>query len=169
MGKTAGNYSLAYIVHTVRGAMQRGWRPTWERFYWTGEVKAGTFVGEDRFGNKYFEDKEDQIVRDRWVDYGDWKNIDASQIPPEWHAWLHHITDIPGHSPELIALTPKYKLNHLPNQTSTPNLYTPPHFIFNNRNQAQALEDASRPPSAPISTYTSRITKHSSQSQEKKE
>jgi len=115
---------------------KHGLKPTWTRFYWTGEIKWGTPVGEDKFGNKYYEDKEESIIRDRWVEYGNWHNIDASQIPPEWHAWLHHMTDVPGQSPEIIALTPKYKLNHIPNRTGTTNPYSPNNFLFNPKNPA---------------------------------
>jgi NADH:ubiquinone oxidoreductase subunit len=31
------------------------------------------------------------------VEYSEkaWLDYDASQVPPEWHGWLHHITDEP--------------------------------------------------------------------------
>ena len=31
-------------------------------------------------------------MRDRWVLFHKW-NFDASQVPPEWHQWLHRMTD----------------------------------------------------------------------------
>lgn len=34
----------------------------------------------------------------RWVEYAGKKNfymVDASFIAPEWHGWLHHVTDEP--------------------------------------------------------------------------
>ena len=43
----------------------------------------GKLVGEDDFGNKYYESKSSR----RWVIY---KNeIDATKIPNEWYSWMH--------------------------------------------------------------------------------
>ena len=43
----------------------------------------GRFVGNDSFGNKYYESKKGK----RWVIYFD--EIDASKIPVEWYSWIH--------------------------------------------------------------------------------
>ena len=34
--------------------------------------------------------------RHRWVEYGDKGRYNASQVPAEWHGWLHFITDHTG-------------------------------------------------------------------------
>lgn len=34
--------------------------------------------------------------RHRWVEYADKGRYNASQVPAEWHGWLHHITDSTG-------------------------------------------------------------------------
>ena len=39
--------------------------------------------------------------RHRWVEYADAVDYDASSVPPEWHGWLHHITD---HTPEQVSI-----------------------------------------------------------------
>ncbi|VDM94903.1 unnamed protein product [Thelazia callipaeda] len=59
------------------------------------ETRIGKLVGEDKFGNKYYEDNSYFIPRNRWVEYPEhvWLEYDPSQIPSEWHMWLHHITD----------------------------------------------------------------------------
>ena len=44
---------------------------------------SGKFAGSDQFGNKYYFNSKGK----RWVIYKD--NIEASKIPPEWHAWIH--------------------------------------------------------------------------------
>ncbi|KAH9316490.1 hypothetical protein KI387_025117, partial [Taxus chinensis] len=63
---------------------------------------GATLVGVDRFGNKYYEKLENtQFGRHRWVEYGDKKRYNASMVPPEWHGWLHHITD---HTPEQVLI-----------------------------------------------------------------
>lgn len=53
-------------------------------------------VGTDSFGNKYFEKKDAQWVRNRFVVYAksnNWSQQDPSTVPTEWHAWLHYIGD----------------------------------------------------------------------------
>ena len=32
----------------------------------------------------------------RWVEYADIHNYDAAMISPDWHGWMHHMTDSPG-------------------------------------------------------------------------
>ena len=53
-------------------------------------------VGTDAHGNKYYEKKDAQVGRNRWVVYADgsdWINQNPSVVPPEWHAWLHFVSD----------------------------------------------------------------------------
>ncbi|VDK38005.1 unnamed protein product [Taenia asiatica] len=62
----------------------------------TDELKDGTLVGEDYLGNKYYENDRYFLGRNRWVVYGNrfgW-DYEGSQIPPEWHRWLHYMTDV---------------------------------------------------------------------------
>ena len=52
-----------------------------------GDTKAGTLIGIDRYGNKYFENLAEELpLRTRWVDFRE-KEYDPSQIEPGWHAW----------------------------------------------------------------------------------
>lgn len=60
-----------------------------------GDVKAGTFVGSDVAGNKYYEDLNEVPGRHRWVEFAQNDTFNASQVEPVWHAWLHHIQDLP--------------------------------------------------------------------------
>ncbi|PWZ55755.1 putative NADH dehydrogenase [ubiquinone] 1 alpha subcomplex subunit 12 [Zea mays] len=58
---------------------------------------GATLVGVDKFGNKYYEKLHDtQYGRHRWVEYAEKGRYNASQVPAEWHGWLHHITDSTG-------------------------------------------------------------------------
>lgn len=60
-----------------------------------GDTKAGTLIGTDRYGNRYFENTAEELpLRTRWIDYKD-KEYDASQIEPGWHAWISHMVDAP--------------------------------------------------------------------------
>eukprot|EP00243_Klebsormidium_subtile_P013453 TRINITY_DN8866_c0_g1_i1.p1 TRINITY_DN8866_c0_g1~~TRINITY_DN8866_c0_g1_i1.p1 ORF type:complete len:160 (-),score=36.52 TRINITY_DN8866_c0_g1_i1:451-930(-) len=76
----------------------------------------GKLVGEDKLGNKYYERLTDtQFGRHRWVEYKDNTSYNASTVPPEWHGWLHYITD---YTPsEIQAFTPFYSKEHKGNQT----------------------------------------------------
>ncbi|XP_072958041.1 probable NADH dehydrogenase [ubiquinone] 1 alpha subcomplex subunit 12 isoform X2 [Typha angustifolia] len=84
---------------------------------------GATLVGVDKFGNKYYEKLHDtQFGRHRWVEYAEKRRYDASQIPPEWHGWLHHITDHTGD--ELLLSKPKrYGLEHKENLSGEGDAY----------------------------------------------
>ncbi|KAM3730586.1 hypothetical protein ACB098_12G098200 [Castanea mollissima] len=74
----------------------------------------GNLVGVDKFGNKYYENRNFQSGRHRWVEYAEKGRYNASQVPAEWHGWLHVITDRTGD--ELLMLKPKrYGLEHKEN------------------------------------------------------
>lgn len=60
-----------------------------------GDAKAGTFVGSDRMGNKFYEDFNEIPGRHRWVEYYQNNDVNASQVEPAWHGWLHHIQKEP--------------------------------------------------------------------------
>jgi len=50
-------------------------------------------VGEDEYGNTYFEEKGKGYDgrKRRWVTYSGY--ADASRVPPEWHGWMHYMYD----------------------------------------------------------------------------
>ena len=81
----------------------------------------GAYVGTDGFGNKYYRNtRKARYGRERrWVVYkGD---PEASKVPAEWHAWLHHMSDAP--LPE--ARKRPWQKPHQPNMTGTPEAYRP--------------------------------------------
>uniref|UniRef100_A0A8U8CCL8 NADH dehydrogenase [ubiquinone] 1 alpha subcomplex subunit 12 n=1 Tax=Geospiza parvula TaxID=87175 RepID=A0A8U8CCL8_GEOPR len=66
------------------------------------DLKTGNLIGIDKYGNKYYEDKRNFFGRHRWVVYTEEMNgkntfweVDGSMVPPEWHRWLHSMTDDP--------------------------------------------------------------------------
>jgi NADH:ubiquinone oxidoreductase subunit len=84
---------------------------------------SGRKIGTDRFGNVYFEGKRKLPVYGRarrWVIYAG--APEASAVPPEWHAWLHHTTEAP------LSETKRYawQKEHQPTLTGTPDAYRPP-------------------------------------------
>ncbi|KAJ1732267.1 hypothetical protein LPJ61_002130 [Coemansia biformis] len=58
------------------------------------DAKWGRLVGVDELGNRYYENKEERYGRERWCLPAERPStMDASQIPPRWHSWLHKTTD----------------------------------------------------------------------------
>ena len=55
----------------------------------------GNYVGDDEFGNKYYSNIKDftDTKAKRWVIFKG--RIEATIVPPHWHAWLHKSIDIP--------------------------------------------------------------------------
>ena len=47
-------------------------------------ILFGKFIGEDEFGNKYYENKK---RKKRWIIYNG--EIEATKIPVEWYSWMH--------------------------------------------------------------------------------
>src|SRR3546814_17367741 len=88
----------------------------------------GKLVGEDAFGNRYYVHKSGR-QRDgrqmRWVAYNGL--AEASKVPPEWHGWLHHLTDTP---PEATAPRYAWQKEHMPNLTGTRYAYRPPGHVL---------------------------------------
>jgi NADH:ubiquinone oxidoreductase subunit len=78
-------------------------------------------VGQDAFGNRYYESRRVEPVynrRRRTVALA--KGQDSSVVPPEWHAWLHHLTDEPLPPP-----THAWQKPHQPNLTGTVGAWRP--------------------------------------------
>ncbi|HEY8574447.1 NADH:ubiquinone oxidoreductase subunit NDUFA12 [Phenylobacterium sp.] len=87
--------------------------------------KRGVFVGQDDFGNRYYEAKD---VRDsydgrkrRWVIFKGY--ADASKVPAEWHGWLHHTFDEPPTTQPLLRRS--WEKDHNPNLSGTIYAYRP--------------------------------------------
>lgn len=56
------------------------------------DIKPGKLVGEDKYGNKYFENPYYFYGRNRWIEFSEHvrHEYDASQIPAEWYGWMHY-------------------------------------------------------------------------------
>ena len=84
----------------------------------------GEFVGEDEFGNRYFQDRKLPAKgrrRRRWTMYNG--PAEASRIPAEWHAWLHYTVDQPL---KRDTQAKPWLGEHQANMTGTPQAYLPP-------------------------------------------
>lgn len=103
--------------------------------WWNGER-----VGEDHLGNVYYRGKRksDGAREKRWVVY---KEIaEASLVPPEWHAWLHHtIAEVPG--PDAGRPKKPWQKEHQPNLTGTAHAYRPPGHVLAGDHRHHATGD----------------------------
>ncbi len=98
----------------------------------------GQKVGEDGTGNVYYRRPAARYGRDRrWVVYAG--EPEASNVPPMWHAWLHHQTDIVP-DPKAPTQRPWMK-PHQPNPTGTAGAYLPPGHTLDARPRAASTAD----------------------------
>ena len=116
--------------------------------WWSGNTwgtrltiwREGKFVGEDAFGNRYYEQVRGSSPHGgprRWVTY---KNMsEASQVPPEWHGWLHHTVDMPPTESEYRERP--WQKPHVMNATGTAEAYRPPGSILTPESRPRATGD----------------------------
>ncbi len=98
--------------------------------WWNGQTlgtrfhtwRKGARVGQDEFGNTYYTGGKDSEGRTRrWVIFNGYS--DATAIPPGWHGWMHHRTDV---APSSEDYRPRdWQLPHMTNQTGSANAYRP--------------------------------------------
>lgn len=97
----------------------------------------GRPIGSDSAGNRYFVEKRTRpgMRSRRWVIYVG--EAEASQVPPEWHAWLHYTTDEP------LSMTSRksWQKPHLPNLTGTADSYRPPGHDYRGGHRPKATGD----------------------------
>merc|ERR1712137_114395 len=104
-------------------------------------VKKGRLVGTDEFGNKYYENSKEQYGRDRWVILAEGKRrYDPTQVPAEWHSWLHHVSN--KSSEQMKQYVPCYKKQHYENLTGTDLSYKATNQVFNPRFKATKFKPA---------------------------
>eukprot|EP00048_Salpingoeca_helianthica_P015419 m.226680 g.226680 ORF g.226680 m.226680 type:complete len:133 (-) comp17009_c0_seq1:20-418(-) len=63
------------------------------RIFRIAALMPGKFVGKDAIGNEYYENNSRIFSRNRFVLYKDFWDFEGTQVAPEWHPWLHYMTD----------------------------------------------------------------------------
>lgn len=105
---------------------------------------GGKYVGTDSVGNRYYRGKpraNDRFAgkprERRWVIYKD--APEASSVPPEWHGWLHHQTDVvpQAHNP----LRQTWQKPPQENLTGSDQAYLPPGHVLRGGHRAPATGD----------------------------
>ena len=106
---------------------------------WFYTMLNGQLVGTDEFGNRYYKRKGKPLHgrERRWVAYKG--NPEASKVPPEWHAWLHHTTPEP--LTEKAAAAFAWQQDHTPNLTGTTGAYRPEGHDYKGGHRAAATGD----------------------------
>ena len=106
----------------------------------------GELVGTDKTGNRYYRLRRPRkLVRGggrpsrerRWVIYVG--EAEASRVPPEWHAWLHHTIDQPPKDADKLKYP--WQKEHVPNLTGTPAAYRPPGSVLRGGERPPATGD----------------------------
>jgi NADH:ubiquinone oxidoreductase subunit len=88
--------------------------------------RRGVFVGQDEFGNRYYEARDARDSYDterprRYVTYNGY--AEASKVPPDWHGWLHHTFEEP---PTVEPLKRQaWEKEHRPNLSGTVHAWRP--------------------------------------------
>jgi NADH:ubiquinone oxidoreductase subunit len=111
---------------------------TWGNRWLT--YRQGKLVGSDEQGNRYYTQSRGVGPLDkprRWVVYK--QDAEASQIPPEWHGWMHHTSDVPPTDQKVV--TRAWQKPHQPNLTGTAGAYRPPGSILAQGKRAKASGD----------------------------
>ena len=89
-------------------------------------------AGVDEYGNTYFISKKvspsNNNRKKRWIIYNG--EVEASKVPQEWNAWLHHSTD---DTPKKNIRKPKWFKKHKPNLTGTKYANKPKSVLIKNK------------------------------------
>lgn len=116
------------IVRTLKNIYHSGLKRAAWQIQHHNDTKRGWLVGEDDWGNKYYEtDVPEEIhLRTRWVEYADW-GADMSRVEPGWHYWLGYGTNTPPHKlqGDEVASRAFAVKKHSENRTFTPGAYVP--------------------------------------------
>jgi len=105
---------------------------------WLFTKLHGRQVGTDAAGNTYYTERRPRpgsVRPRRWVAYAG--APEASDVPPEWHAWLHHTTD----APIPVDARRPWQKPHVPNLTGTPQSYRPPGSDYEGGHRERASGD----------------------------
>lgn len=121
---------MSYFLNAIRAELNAvkvagGWKASFYRILRETNLRTGTLIGTDKYGNKYFENNTYFMGRNRFVvyPYVDRYTFDASQIPAEWHRWMHYMTDDPP--TKVLPAERKFIQAHETNKTGTKLEYVP--------------------------------------------
>jgi len=99
--------------------------------------ELGNFRGVDEFGNRYYENLENQFGRHRWVVFAQRRreSSQATLIPAGWWGWMHNARNVTP-ADENFPKPPKWVLLHKENFTGTDKRYLPTNYGKHNKSDA---------------------------------
>ena len=124
----SGKFFEVYKAEGFIRAWYRG-RPTRYRNIMDNCGSRGVvpLVGEDRYGNRYYEDfygddSNPSGTSTRWVELSDRAEwfMTGRKIPSEWNGWLHRVYDDPHTAGNAHYYDPIYKRRHMPLASGEP-------------------------------------------------
>ena len=108
--------------------------------WWVTLTSGAKRVGQDGTGNVYYEAKARKGYNHtrRWVMYKG--EAEASKIPPEWHGWIHHQTDVVPANDQ-ASFRRDWQKPHQANLTGTDAAYRPPGHVLEGGARDKATGD----------------------------
>lgn len=102
-----------------------GWKRALAKGHINDVLKEGEMVGEDKYGNKYYENHFYFYPKSRWVEYNEkaYLDYDGSQLPAEWHRWMHHSCEHPPTVEKPVQY--EWMIDHQENLTGSRFAYMP--------------------------------------------
>jgi NADH:ubiquinone oxidoreductase subunit len=91
-------------------------------------------VGEDQFGNRYYQQKKGTR---RWVVYKG--PADPTTIPAGWHGWMHYRSELPPTEERYVPRV--WEKPHTPNYTGTAAAYRPDGSLLNKGERPRVTGD----------------------------
>lgn len=120
-----------------------------EIFSWWGGNTWGTRftiwrladqVGEDEFGNRYYEQRRGVGPLGRPRRFVVYKDLaDASKVPPKWHGWLHYTVDTRPDQENYRERS--WQKPHKMNMTGTSQAYRPKGSILRPQTHTEPVAD----------------------------
>ena len=100
----------------------------------------GRFVGEDEFGNRYYEQRKGVGPLGRPRRFVTYKSSwEPTQVPPGWYGWLHYTTDqVPDNN---VDIRRPWQKPHKMNETGTEHAYRPKGSILTPEVRPEATGD----------------------------
>ena len=109
--------------------------------YFVTLLTRANFIGVDQDGNRYYTGKARKGYKTerRFVKFKS-GIVESTQVPPEFHAWLHHQTnDFPD--VESSAFRKSWQKPHTQNLTGTDLAYRPPGHMLKDGQRQRATGD----------------------------
>ncbi|KAF9111970.1 hypothetical protein BGX27_004191 [Mortierella sp. AM989] len=119
---------MSSLPRTIKGFLSLGPSRFMRQLNNIGDTKVGTLIGTDQFGNRYFENFDESYGRTRWVEFAKEDSffsraeMNATQVPAEWHGWLHRMLQDPPTVDKSMA-PPKWGIEYTENLTGSPKAF----------------------------------------------